>query len=310
MRIWHLLLALLCLLVSSPAFAQCVDINSASSTELQRIIHIGPVRAAELIAKRPFSSVDDLVRIDGIAAARLQDIKNQGLACVRSSTPAPTPTPSPSPAPSPTPPPTPVPEPVVATDRVTIQFAAADVLPGALRISLTTGEVFIIPASELVYVRDEWPHWLDEDGDCQDARQEVLIAESRTPPVLDLAGCRVVSGWWVDPLTGQEFTNPSELDVDHHVPLANAFRSGGWGWNRATRTRFANYLLDPWHLTAMSASANRSKGDRGPDEWRPPLQSAWCNYAREWTMVKQRWLLTITAPEQAAVNEMLATCSP
>jgi hypothetical protein len=188
-----------------------------------------------------------------------------------------------------------------------LRFAASQVVGDALRVLLATGELLTIPASELVYVRDEWPHWQDEDGDCQDARQEVLIAESRTPAALDDTGCRV-SGWWADPLTGDEFTNPSQLDVDHHVPLANAFRSGGWGWNRETRSRFANYLGDPWHLVALAASVNRSKGDRGPDQWRPPQQSAWCNYAREWKMVKQRWLLAISASEQRGLDEMLATC--
>ena len=79
-------------------------------------------------------------------------------------------------------------------------------------------------------------------------------------------------------------------------------------WDRDTRTRYANHLGDPWHLVALNASVNRSKGDRGPDEWRPPQQSAWCNYAREWKMVKQRWLLAFTASEQLALNEMEATC--
>jgi DNA uptake protein ComE-like DNA-binding protein len=59
-----------------------VDVNSAEAEELEQIIHIGPVRAAELIQLRPFSSLDDLVRIKGIGPARLADIKEQGIACV------------------------------------------------------------------------------------------------------------------------------------------------------------------------------------------------------------------------------------
>lgn len=149
------------------------------------------------------------------------------------------------------------------------------------------------------------PHWRGEDGDCQDAHQEVLIAESQTTVTPDAAGCRVLSGRWVDPLSGDVFTDPSALDVDHMVPLAAPFRSGGWGWDRDTRTRYANYLGDPWQL---GASTNRSKSDRGPDQWRPPQQSAWCNYAREWKMVKARWLLAITDSERRALNEMEATC--
>lgn len=61
----------------------CVDINSASEGEVQNIIHIGPARAVDLIDLRPYNSVDDLVRIKGIAAKRIEDIKAQGIACVK-----------------------------------------------------------------------------------------------------------------------------------------------------------------------------------------------------------------------------------
>lgn len=61
----------------------CVDINTASLEELQRITHIGSARAAGIINLRPFNSVDGLTRVSGIAAGRLADIKSQGLACVR-----------------------------------------------------------------------------------------------------------------------------------------------------------------------------------------------------------------------------------
>jgi predicted flap endonuclease-1-like 5' DNA nuclease len=60
----------------------CVDINSAGFEDLQQIIHIGPDRAQQIIDLRPWASVDDLTRVSGIGPARLQDIKNQGLACV------------------------------------------------------------------------------------------------------------------------------------------------------------------------------------------------------------------------------------
>lgn len=64
----------------------CVDINRASTDELERIIHIGPSRAEDLVRLReqsPFASVDDLARISGIGPSRVADIKGEGLACVR-----------------------------------------------------------------------------------------------------------------------------------------------------------------------------------------------------------------------------------
>ena len=70
---------------SAPVGGACqpgkVNINTASAQELTRIIHIGEARDQDIIAKRPLSSVDDLTRVTGIAAARLADIKVQGLAC-------------------------------------------------------------------------------------------------------------------------------------------------------------------------------------------------------------------------------------
>lgn len=64
----------------------CIDINAAGFVELQQIIHIGPVRAEEIISLRRvqrFRSVNDLVRVNGIGPARLRDIIAEGKACVR-----------------------------------------------------------------------------------------------------------------------------------------------------------------------------------------------------------------------------------
>jgi len=159
------------------------------------------------------------------------------------------------------------------------------------------------------YRRADWRHWIDEDRDCQSTRAEVLIAES----LVDVAftnerGCVVVTGHWIDPYTGNEFTDARLVDIDHMVPLANAHRAGGWQWTAADRQAYANDLTNPQHLVAASASANRSKGDKGHEEWRPPNEGYWCQYATDWVGVKQTWTLTVTQAEWDALVEMLGRC--
>jgi len=60
----------------------CIDINSASISELQEIIHIGEKRAEQLIELRPFNNVSELERINGIGQARMDDIMEEKKACV------------------------------------------------------------------------------------------------------------------------------------------------------------------------------------------------------------------------------------
>ncbi len=117
-----------------------------------------------------------------------------------------------------------------------------------------------------------------------------------------------MSGYWYGSFSGTYTDNPSSFDIDHFVPLANAHDSGGWVWNAATKNAFYNDLVDPQHLIAVSASENRSKGARSPDEWKPSDRTYWCQYAVSWTSIKSRWGLTVTTAEQAALLLMIETC--
>ncbi len=155
------------------------------------------------------------------------------------------------------------------------------------------------------YDRDLFGGWIDADSDCEDTRAEVLVTESLTPIVGD---CTIAAGTWDDPYTGTRFTVARQLDVDHMVPLSNAWTSGAWAWQPVQRVAYANDLTDPAHLIAVSASANRSKGDRSPDQWRPPNTQYWCKYAQNWIGIKARWALTITDPERGALDLMLDRC--
>ena len=160
------------------------------------------------------------------------------------------------------------------------------------------------------YDRDDWKHWVDADGDCQNTRAEVLIDESQAPVTFTPAssGCTVATGIWEGPYTGQAFTQASDVDVDHMVPLKNAHDSGGWAWSATRKRDYANDFANPQHLIAVDDGTNQSKGARGPEAWKPPLQSYWCRYALDWIGIKNTWTLTVTSAEWTALESMLVTC--
>ncbi len=161
-------------------------------------------------------------------------------------------------------------------------------------------------AFSTLYDRDMWPHWIDDDRDCQDTRAETLIEKSQIPVTFsDARHCTVASGRWYDPYTNVTFTNARSLDIDHVVPLRHAHGHGGDQWNEALRQQFAN---DPQNLIAVSASANRSKGASSPDEWLPDNPAFWCEYGRRWQAIKVRYELMVTPPEQEALDRLEATC--
>jgi hypothetical protein len=156
------------------------------------------------------------------------------------------------------------------------------------------------------YDRDLFEHWVDADSDGCDAREEVLIAESQTQASTG-PGC-AVRGRWLSAYDGVLTTDASTFDIDHMVPLAEAWGSGAFKWSTKTRQAYANDLGYAGSLIAVSASSNRSKSDRDPAEWLPPAQSYWCTYATTWIAVKYRWDLTVDGPEKAALNRLVTDC--
>jgi hypothetical protein len=152
------------------------------------------------------------------------------------------------------------------------------------------------------YDRARFTHWVDADGDCRDTRDEVLAAESLVP----VSGCDVQHGRWRSSYDGVTTWQSAGFDVDHLVPLAEAWDSGAGHWNAATRQRYANDLRDSRTLVAVTASANRSKSDRDPAEWLPALGR--CTYLRHWVAVKIRWRLTVDRTEKRALLRLADTC--
>lgn len=201
--------------------------------------------------------------------------------------------------------PTATPAPTTTTTPPTTTVAA-------LTDDLIADPLAALQVSELVpqldYDRDDWGSWADADGDCINTRHEVLILESLVEVEMDPSGCKVVSGQWFGWFSGTYFTDPSLIDIDHFVPLANAHASGGWAWSPPDKRIYYNDLSDPSHLIAVSRSANRSKGSRGPDEWMPPNPNYRCPYAQMWVNIKVRWGLAVTSSEMAALQSVLLAC--
>ncbi|MGW7310137.1 HNH endonuclease family protein [Streptomyces sp. NPDC054835] len=178
-------------------------------------------------------------------------------------------------------------------------------VPTAAQARARLARLKVAPQGSMTgYSRDRFPHWAEQGDDCN-TRETVLARDGRD--VRRDAECRAVSGTWTSVYDGRTFTKASGLDIDHTVPLANAWRSGADAWTQEKRKAFANDLTRP-QLIAVSAVSNRSKGDQGPDEWQPPARSYWCAYARSWTAVKSSYALTVTKAEKAMLGTMLDTC--
>ena len=167
-------------------------------------------------------------------------------------------------------------------------------------VYITVTDTVYIDKNE--YERSLYGGWIDADRDCQNTRHEVLIVESTVPVTLDSTGCRVIKGRWEDPYTGGIFTNPSVLDVDHFIPLSEAHQSGADRWSREERRAFANNLDIADALIAVSASANRSKGNRDPSQWLPPNEGYHCQYIKMWVALKQHYGLSMDTREREFIN--------
>jgi hypothetical protein len=166
------------------------------------------------------------------------------------------------------------------------------------------GQLTVVSAGSMRgYSRDRFPHWRAVGPNC-DVRDTVL---RRNGTSLRLDGCNVVGGRWLSPYDNRTLSDPALVDIDHMVPLANAWRSGASDWDDARRGEFANDLTRP-QLIAVSVSANRAKGDQDPSQWKPPNRNYWCDYAVDWIAVKYYWQLSVTTKEKAALAEMLETC--
>lgn len=113
------------------------------------------------------------------------------------------------------------------------------------------------------------------------------------------------TGTWYSVYDGATWTDPQDLDIDHIVPLSEAWASGASAWTTARRQAFANDLTRP-QLIAVTDNVNQAKGDKDPADWMPPLASYHCTYVRSWIQVKSYYSLTIDSAEKTALTSAFA----
>ncbi|MDG1376143.1 MAG: DUF1524 domain-containing protein [Yoonia sp.] len=157
------------------------------------------------------------------------------------------------------------------------------------------------------YDRDYFGGWADIDRDCLNTRNELLAQLSTGPVMMSENGCRVMRGRWLDPYTDMIFTDSSNLDIDHLVPLHWAWMHGAWAWSDMVRSNFAN---DQRNLFAVDNGTNREKGAKGPLEWLPPSGDFACQYAsRFWRVVLIYGLIVDGTEEKALKQQRAVVCA-
>lgn len=165
---------------------------------------------------------------------------------------------------------------------------------------------WVVPPSADRYQRSAYGKgWASIHG-C-DARNRVLardLVDVQLRP--GTQGCVVEAGQLHDPYTGRDipFRKGGDLvDIDHRYPLHRAWDYGARDWPSERRQAFAN---DLGNLRAVSASANRSKGDSGPATWQPRRHR--CDYLADYVEVATRWQLAVSPADYLVSRVELDAC--
>lgn len=128
---------------------------------------------------------------------------------------------------------------------------------------------------------------------------------------MDEDGCTVLSGTLQDPYTGKTIdfargTSTSQaIQIDHIVPVSDAWQKGAREWNDEKRSNFYN---DPLNLLAVDGPINTQKGDGDAATWLPPHKSYRCLYIARQIAVKNKYALWVTQAEHDAMGRVLDTC--
>ncbi|MGW7064800.1 HNH endonuclease family protein [Streptomyces sp. NPDC054904] len=190
---------------------------------------------------------------------------------------------------------------------------AAEVRPAAapqiVPIGVAVSALQLATEDRTGYQRTSFKHWNSgaNASDGCNTRMEVLIAEAVEAPEVGL-GCTLTGGVWWSYYDERPVTPAGALDIDHMVPLAEAWDSGASSWTAQRREAYANDLGQETSLVAVTARSNRQKSDQDPAEWLPSSSEALCRYASEWTATKLRWGLAVDELEKDTLLNIAAGC--
>ncbi len=144
-----------------------------------------------------------------------------------------------------------------------------------------------------------------KEKNCYNTRARVLIRSSDTPVSFNASGCTVTAGQWHDPYSNRQYTQASDIQIDHVVPLKNSYMSGAWKWDFKKRCLYANFMSNEFHLLAVNGPDNMRKGDKTPEGFMPSNAAYSCDYLTIWLKIKMIWNLAMTPSEAQAISHLV-----
>ncbi|WP_240776746.1 HNH endonuclease family protein [Nonomuraea basaltis] len=161
--------------------------------------------------------------------------------------------------------------------------------------------------------RDEFGSaWADVDRNGCDTRNDVLKRDLKDETFKSgTHDCIVLTGTLKDPYSGKtiEFKRGQEtsmaVQIDHLIPLSDAWQKGAQQWTATKRKEFAN---DPLNLLAVDGPLNGQKSDADAATWLPPRKAYRCTYIARQIDVKAKYEVWVTAAEKDAMETVLSDC--
>jgi hypothetical protein len=191
---------------------------------------------------------------------------------------------------------------------------AAPAAPSWLKLARAQLPTLLVkPAASMSgYARDRFgPAWQDVDDNGCDTRDDILRRDLTKVVFSTGSACVVKTGTLRDPYTGHTIhfvrgvQTSLEVQIDHVVALAAAWRTGAARWKAARRLAYAN---DRDVLLAVDGPSNSAKGDRDASQWLPPRASYDCRYVARQIAIKRKYGLWVTPSERAKMTTVLAGC--